>query len=269
LIKNIKPKIMIKKLTSILVCALLFIEGMMFYNHNSYAYHVSQANGDIHMLANVLEGNSSGTGLKASILEAFNMDSNSYNENQFKNLSKKIVDSTEFAIEIADDIKVVKKLEKAINEINEVQLESINTIQKAIEKIENKEVAEEVGIAYDTAVELEGKVSEAKKEIQTAIDNNQKKIEINIVTSKDKNHHNGHEDGDHKDSENEYDAILLVSADARTEKRKEEDTVQRNANIERINLIEKGKTSQKSAELKRRMEKAQRERAEREKELNN
>jgi len=245
-----------------MVCVLLFMEGMMFYNHYSYAYHVSQATGDIHILENVLEGSSYNAGLKASILEAFNINDSKNNEVQFKNLSKKIVDSTEFAIEIADDIKVVKKLKKAINEISEVQLKSIDTIQKVIENIEDESIGKEVKMTYKTAMDLKEKVSEASKEIQIAIDNNRKKIEINIVTSKDKNHH----DNDESEEENEDDQHIKYSAvDIQIKKKKEEDTIQRAANIERIQLIEKGKISQKSQELERKMEKAQREREAREK----
>ena len=258
--KNTKFKIIAKKFTSIAICALLFIEGMMFYNHNSYAYHVSQATGDIHMLENVLEGSSFNVGLKASVLEAFNIDNGKNNAIQLKNLSKKIVDSTEFAIEIADDIKVVKKLKKAINEISEVQLKSIDTIQKAVEKIEDRSIAEEAEIAYDTAVDLKEKVDKASKEIQNAIDNNQKKIEINIITNKDKNHHHGHEE----EIEAEQYGAGAVAANIRTQKKKEEDEIQRTANIERISLIEKGQASQKSEELKRKMKKAQMERDTRE-----
>jgi hypothetical protein len=260
LIKNTKFKIIAKKFTSIAICALLFIEGMMFYNHHSYAYHVSQATGDIHMLENVLEGSSSNVGLKASVLEAFNIDNGKNNEIQLKNLSKKIVDSTEFAIEIADDMRVVKNLKKAVNEISEVQMKSIDTIQKAVEKIEDESIAEEIEIVYDTAVDLIEKVDEASKEIQRAIDNNQKKIKINIVTSKDHGHHEHEEE-----IEDEQYGAGAMAANIRTQKKKEEDAIQRIGNIERINLIEKGKVSQRSEGLERRMEKAQRERAAREK----
>lgn len=265
MIKNTKLKIMIKKFTSIAICALLFMEGVMFYNHYSYAHHIAQAKGDIHMLKNTLENNIPNTGLKASVLGIFNMNNGKNNEIQLRNLSNKIVDSTEFAIEIADDIKAVKKLEKAINEINEVQLKSIDTIQRVIEKIEDESISEEVKITYSTAVSLKEKVNQANEEIRTALDNNQEKIEINIVTSKDRNHH-GHEE---EITENEEHPVKLSAVDIQTEKKKKEDVVQRAANTERIKIIEKGKNAEraakKSRDLEKRIKKAQKERAAREK----
>ncbi len=248
-----------KKLTSIIISIVFFAEGMMFYNHYSYAHHVNQAKGEMIYLQSLLEGDKKiGKGLKASVLEAFNIEINeNENEIRLKNLSKKIVDSTEYAIENADDIKKVSKLKKAIDEINELQTNSIDIIKNTMQKIEDESVNNEVGVIYNTAIDLKKKVNHASAEIQTAIDNNQKKIEINIHTSKDKKHHG------EEIKEEEHEAKRNAT-DVRVEKKKEEDKIQRNANIERIKLIEQGKESQRSQELARKMEQAQIERAKRE-----
>ena len=249
-------------MTSIVISIIFFAEGMMFYNHYSYAHHINQAEGELIYLQSLLNDDKKvGKGLKASVLEAFNVEiDKNENEIKLKNLSKKIVNSTELAIEIADDIKRVSKLKKAINEINELQTNSISMIENTMQKINDELVNKEIGTIYDTAVDLKEKVDHAKIEIQTAIDNNQKKIEINIPTKMDKNHH--HEE---KAEEIKHE-IKHNATDLRIEKKKEEDKIERNANIERIKLIEKGKESQKSQELARKMEQAQRERAIREKE---
>lgn len=260
-----KLKNITKKLTSIIISIIFFAEGMMFYNHYSYAHHINQAKGELIYLQSLLDGDKKiGKGLKASVLEAFNVEINE-NENdiKLKNLSKKIVDSTEQAIEIADDMKRVVKLKKAIDEINDFQTNSISIIENAIQKIEDESVNEKAKAVYDTAIDLKEKVNHAKKEIQTAIDNNQKKIEINIHTKLDKHHH-GEID---KDESDDHKNTKQTANDIRIEKNKKEDAIQRNANIERIKIIEKGnsadKAAKKSRELEKRMEKAQRERAKR------
>lgn len=260
-----KLKNITKKTTSIVIGIIFLAEGMMFCNHYSYSHHIEQAKGEIIYLQSLIDNDKKiGKGLKASVLGVFNIETDTKeNDVKLKNLSKKIVNSTEHAIENADDIKKVSKIKKAIDEINKLQLSSIDIIENTMQKIEDESINKEMETIYDSAIDLKEKVSHAKIEIQTAINNNQKKININIYTKIDKNHH----DEIKEDKSDNHENVKPTKNTKRIEKKKDDDKKQRDANIKRIKIIEKvkiaEKASKRSRELENRMKKAQRKRAKR------
>lgn len=243
-----------KKFISIFLSTIFFVEGMMFYNHYSYAYHVDQAQSSLNELEQRLDDNAKDPALGASVLGIFALE-DGLGDVRLKQLAKKIVNSTEHAVENADDITRTQKLKTALDEIFTLQELEVDLISNALEKVEDESISEKIGHSYEKAVDLKEKVEVANLEVQEALENNQETIHINIVTSKDKDHGNSHDDEDEHDKDTPG-----WSTSERIQQKKEEDAHQREINRERILIIEEGKAAKKSQELKNRINKAQQKR---------
>ena len=247
-----------RKLATCLLSITFFAEGMMFYNHYSYAHHIGEVKNDLSELAELLEGKEPERILGASLLDVYGVDDN-FGDIKLRNLTRKIVSSTQHAIENADDIKQTKKLKKAVDEISAVQADGVLMIESTIDKMESEDLSKEVEKTYDKALHLQEKVAQASEEIQVAIENNQETIDIDILTSKDKAHHEAKENHEEKHEE----AAIRNNATKpnpnleRILKQRELDAKQREANRKRIKLIESGKQAQETQKSKNRLSKAQ------------
>ncbi|MBN2307044.1 hypothetical protein JXD20_03605 [Candidatus Peregrinibacteria bacterium] len=235
-----------RKLVTCVLSFVFFLEGMMFFNHYSYAYHVDQVRDDLSKLEKMLEGNASSKPLGASLLDIYE-PTDDFGDIRLRNLTGRIVNSTEYAIENADELNQVSKLKKAVDEIAEVQEMEVNIIHDTLQKIETDDISQQVEATYNKAVVLKDRVAQATEEIQTAIDNNQQFIEIDIVTDKDDSH--GKHAANHEEEEQEYVPHDNPNID-RILRQKVEDAAQREANRQRIKLIEKGREAQKAQKLK-------------------
>ena len=238
-----------RKLVTCVLSVIFFLEGMMFFNHYSYAYHVQQAKDGLETLEKVLNKKDTGSPLGASLLGIYEPEDD-FGDIRLRNLSNRIVNSTEYAIENADDIRQVGKLKKAVDEITEVQERQVSAIHNALERVEAENISREVTATYEKAVDLKAKVAEATDEIQWAIDNHQDYIEIDIKTDKDESH--GESGQDHK-ADQEHGAVDTPHDNPnidRIMRQKIEDAKQREANRERIRLIEEGREAQKAQKQK-------------------
>ncbi len=251
-------KTIARKLGTCALSIAFFAEGMMFYNHYSYAHHVEEAKSSITELEEILEGKGSENLLGASLLDAFEVDDN-LGDIKLRNLTRKIVSSTEHAIKNADDIKQTKKLKKAVDQISVVQNESVTMIESAMEKVESKDLGKEVEKTYDKALDLQEKVVQASEEIQVAIDNNQQTIDIEILADKSHGHHESEEDSEEHDEQvAEPAAVTRPNPNLeRILKQREEDAKQREANRKRIKLIESGRQAKEAQRVKNKLSKAQ------------
>jgi len=181
-----------KKITTFVLSGIFFLQGIMFYNHYTYAHHVDQAKNSLRQLEDLLSNGTSNSLLGASVLNTFEAK-DVFGDIRLKHLTNKIINSTKYAIENADELTKVSKLKSAINEISELQVKEVKLIHTAMKSIENEVINQEVKHSYNIAVDLKNKVTEASKEIQKAIDENQELIKIDIKTSKDVNSHDsGH-----------------------------------------------------------------------------
>ena len=244
-----------RKLVTCILSFVFFLEGMMFFNHYSYAYHIDQARDDLEKLERIL-GEEKGTTnpLGASLLGIYEPE-DEFSDIRLKNLTVKIVDSTEYAIENADDIRQVSKLKKAVDEITEVQEEQISAIHQAMDRIEAEDISHEVKTTYEKAVDLKAKVEQATATIQTAIDNHEDYIEIDIKTDKDESHG---ESGQDHNADQEHEEIYVPHDNPnidRIMRQKIEDAKQREANRKRIRLIEEGRDAQKTQKQKNKLTK--------------
>jgi hypothetical protein len=238
-----------RKLVTCVLSVIFFFEGMLFYNHYSYAHHVDQISNSLDKLGEILDGNTSNKPLGASLLGIYEPE-NDFGDIELRNLTRKIVNSTEYAIENADDITQTKKLKKAVDEIAEVQEREVDMIHNALEKVEADDISQEVETTYHKAVDLKEKVAEASVEIQTAIDNNQETIEIDIITDKDHAHGSGHHEKEEEHSAHTPHSNPNIE---RIEQQKLEDAAQREANRKRIMLIEEGREAQKAQKMKNKL----------------
>lgn len=242
-----------RKLVTCVISFVFFLEGMMFYNHHSYAYHVEQAQDNVKRLEGILEGKVSEKPLGASLLGIYE-PTDDFGDIKLRNLTGKIVNSTEYAIENADDIKITTKLKTAIDEIAGVQEKQVSVIHSAIAKIEADDISQEVTKTYEKAVDLKEKVAVATEEIELALENGQEYIDINILTDKEDSHGNGH-DGDTE--RNATDGAPHSNPNLeRIMHQKEEDAAQREVNRKRIRLIEEGRDAHKAQQLKNKLTKA-------------
>lgn len=251
--KSNSAKTILRKLATCVLSLAFFLEGMMFYNHYSYAYHVNEVRNDLSELQNLLEDNEPKKVLGASILDVYEVKDD-FGDLRLKNLTKKIVNSTEYAIENADDIRQVHKLKKAVDEISEVQDEGVTMIHSAMEKVKTETISAEVKTTYDKAVDLREKVGKASLQIQAAIDNHQDTIEIDILTDKDEDH-----EGFQEEQGQTTHAVTPGPTNPNLErilKQREEDAKQREANRKRIKLIEEGNEAQRAQKLKNKLSKA-------------
>ena len=238
-----------RRLVSVLLSFVFFLEGMMFFNHYSYAYHVDQVRSDLEKLEEILEGEGTGTPLGASLLSIYE-PTDDFGDIRLRNLTSKIINSTEHAIENADEIHQVGKLKQAVDEIAEVQEQEVSIIGSALNKIEADDISREVTTTYKKAVDLKEKVTQAAAEVQTAIDNHQEYIEIDIVTDKDDPHGRNHQN---HDADQEHEEIDLPHDNPnidRIMRQKIEDARQREENRKRIKLIEEGREAQKAQKQK-------------------
>lgn len=233
-----------KQLITCALSVLFFLEGMMFYNHYSYAHHIDEAKDSIQKLEQILEDGSSSNPLGASLLGIFEARDN-FVDIQYKHLTQKIINSTEMAIENADDITEVSKIKIAIDEISEVQKKEVSIIHKTLQKIEADDISQEVEADYSKAVVLKQKVVKATAQIQEAISNNQETIEINIVTDLDEPHSPEQHEED-KSSEESTNPSHSNPNLERIRHQKMEDAAQREVNRKRIRLIEEGREAQKA-----------------------
>lgn len=240
----------------VVTCALslaFFMEGMMFYNHYSYAHHVDEVKDSLSELGDLLEGKEPKPALGASILEVYEVNDD-FGDIKLRNLTRKIVSSTQHAIENADDIRQTKKLKKAVDEISAVQNDGVIMIHSAMQKVETA-YRPDVETAYNKALDLQEKVTKASHKIQTAINDHQDTIEINILTDKDDDQHELQEDHE-GNSEAAHVATPKPNPNLeRILRQKEEDAAQREANRKRIQLIEKGNQAQSAQRLKNKLSK--------------
>jgi len=242
----LNSKIHRRKLVTCVLSFVFFLEGMMFFNHYSYAYHVDQVKNDLETLENLLEGNVTSAPLGASLLDIYE-PTDDFGDIKLRNLTDRIINSTEHAIENADELTQVGKLKKAVDEIAEVQEKEVSIIHNVIEEIEADDISREVETTYHKAVVLQDRVAVATAEIQTAIDSGQNYIEIDIVTDKDDSHGKKHHEEDEHDSNYQYHDNPNID---RILKQKDEDAAQREANRKRIKLIEEGREAQKAQKQK-------------------
>jgi hypothetical protein len=267
-----------KKLVSIILSGVFFVQGMMYVNHYSYGYHVDEVKEDLERLEAIVSGKAElKENLSASVLGAVGAEYKS-NEAELLNLSKRILSSTEHAIENADDLKKVQQLELALSEINHIQEKSLLLFEDALKAAEEKDVLDELKDIHSKANHLKTDVNHASDQIQQALQNGKKSLELDIKTSKEKHHHSkshakaSDESHDHEVIETDESDLLsreikVVDNASRREKEKQDDAIEREANRKRIMLIEQGKSAQKSEALKSKMQKLQAERQERERAL--
>jgi len=208
------------KVFTVFISLIFFAEGMMFYNHYSYTHHVDQVKDKLNQLEQILDGNTSKSPLGASLLGIYE-PKDDFGDIELRNLTKKIINLTEYAIENADDINEVKKLDRAISEIAAVQEKEVELFKQTMEKVEAEDIEKDIEHNYHKAVDLKDKVAEANTEIQEAIENDQEFIEIDIVTEKDKSHDSG---AHHEKQEKKKDTSHT--------------TPKKNANLERIEQLD-------------------------------
>lgn len=258
--KPIIIEVSMKKIARVLLAGIFFVEGMMFYNHYSYAHHVEQAQSDLNELGQILENGLSPNPLKASVLSAFSPE-DGLTDMKLKYLSKRIVSSTEHAIENADDITKTSKLKTALDQIAVIQNEEVILIKSAITKVQDKSASLEIEAVHQKAVDLKDKVQLASVTVQEAIDNQQEEIEINIITSKDKDQHKETDSNvTNQEVPQSPDATIPKgnATDERIRRKKLEDEAQREANRKQIKVIEEGRDAKHNQDLQARLIKQQR-----------
>jgi len=226
---------------------IFFWEGMMFYNHYSYAYQIEQAQSSLNRLEDILDGKGSNNPLGASLLGIYE-PKDAFGDIEVRNLAKGIVSSTEYAIKNVEEVKQVSKLKNMVDEISGIQEKQVKVIHNALAKIESKDIGKEVEVTYDKAVGLQAKVTQASEVIQTAIDNHQETIEIDIMNSEE-----SPQVEEQKEEVKEVKPTVSLHKNPiieRIDQQKIEDAKQREANRVRIKLVEEGWTAKRAQEMK-------------------
>jgi len=245
-----------KLVTAILLAGLLLIEGLMYYNHYSYGYHLEKASGSLQQLEAMLEKAPSEGMLSASILNASPEESQELDENKLSRMANKAVKSTERALKNVDDLEDIDKLKSAIDEILTFQDHQIKVLESVSLTLENPEVIHEMTDTIDIAIELQEKTVQAKEKVESAIANNQETIQVVIIAEKEHQEHaegevRSHDNTPEKEAPNSHAATHSVDTPARATdnshidanqayelEQKKKDEAQREANRQRILLIQ-------------------------------
>lgn len=160
---------------------LIFVGVGIYYTQTSYAYHLNKAKSALIELESEIKGSP----YQAYIIPRA-MAANGVNEDAIVILTNAVVSSTERAIEIAERIKNINKLQLAFIEINKVQEKEVEVLSDATEIVETEKTAGVVAMALSNTVEQKESVDKAVEMTKKAIKEKTQKIKVNIKTTADK-----------------------------------------------------------------------------------
>jgi len=165
-----------KKLTRRAIIAMLFLlllvgscTGLMMCEQNP-DYHVDKAEEALAELEELLAAKEAGEEVDEALIEE---------------LIAQVVKETETAIEIADENSNPEELQAILEDINELQTDSTEIFNEALEVVESDEITDAIDDAITTTTEEQEQVVEAIDEVETAIEDEEDTVEVDIETTID------------------------------------------------------------------------------------
>jgi hypothetical protein len=188
-LKNIFT-IQIKRYAVTVMVAILLFAGVMYFNQNSYSYHLNKAKNDLIELDNLINGNSDYTSFIGEAFADEPVTSKptvpASDEGRIVALSADVVKETEAAIDSAESISKPDSLKSALDEINDFQDESVDVLSDAVAAVDSEDATTTVSSDLMTTTEEQGLVSKAINYVAKASASGEKEVNIAIETSKDK-----------------------------------------------------------------------------------
>jgi len=210
-------QIFIKKLKRYAVIAVLIliaVTGTMYFNQNSYAYHLNKAGFALNKLDALLHGSRNQASLIpnafADETSANDTDANASDENQIIILVLEVDHETQAAIESAEQLSDINKLRNALNAIYVFQIREVDVLSDAVEAVSGQETTVKLTNVLVSSSDQQKLVSKALKFVKDSSDKGDRQVNIDIETDNDKNISSDKKESEKKvfrlaDVKNQYD----------------------------------------------------------------
>lgn len=157
----------------ILILILLLIgscSGWYLFRQNSVDFHVNQAEASLIELEELIAAKGAGEEVDEDLIEE---------------LISQIVEETEAALELADENSDPLALQETLDQINQLQTDTLETFNDALDFVEDETAVEALTDAITTTEEEQEQVETALQETETAIESGDETVVVDIETSQD------------------------------------------------------------------------------------